>query len=131
MEFLSMTIALWCVLAAGLLPYLATLIAKSRRGFDNANPRGWLQGQEGFRQRAYSAQLNSFEAFPLFAATVIIASFLHTPQHTLDALAVGFVVARGLYIVCYVANLAALRSVVWFAGLACCVAIYIAAAHTQ
>jgi uncharacterized MAPEG superfamily protein len=126
-----MTIALWCVLAAGLLPYLATLIAKSRPGFDNANPRGWLQGQDGFRQRANSAQLNSFEAFPFFAAAVIIASFLHTQHHTLDTLAVGFVVARVLYIVCYVANLAALRSVVWFAGLACCVAIYIAAAHTQ
>jgi uncharacterized MAPEG superfamily protein len=131
MEFPSMTIALWCVLMAGLLPYLATMIAKSRRGFDNANPRSWLQGQDGFRQRANSAQLNSFEAFPYFAAAVIIASFLHTRQHTLDALAVGFVVARVLYIVCYVANLAALRSVVWFAGLACCIAIYIAAAHTQ
>jgi uncharacterized MAPEG superfamily protein len=126
-----MTIALWCVLAAGLLPYLATMIAKSRRGFDNANPRNWLQAQPGFRQRANSAQLNSFEAFPLFAAAVIIASYLHAPQHVLDMFAVAFVVARVLYIVCYIANLAALRSIVWFAGLLCCVAMFIAAAHGQ
>jgi uncharacterized MAPEG superfamily protein len=129
MELFPMSIAFWCVLTAGLLPYVATMIAKSRPGFDNANPRGWLQEQDGFRHRANSAQLNSFEAFPLFAAAVVIASILHTPQHTLDTLAVGFVIARGLYIVCYVVGLAALRSVVWFAGMACCVAIFVAASH--
>jgi uncharacterized MAPEG superfamily protein len=127
-EFL-MTIALWCVLAAGLLPYLATMIAKSGRGFDNGNPRAWLQEQQGFRQRANSAQLNSFETFPLFAAAVIIGTVLQAPQHALNALAVGFILARVLYIVCYVTNVATLRSVVWFASLLCCVAIFIEAAH--
>jgi uncharacterized MAPEG superfamily protein len=126
-----MTIALWCVLAAGLLPYIATLIAKSRRGFDNANPRSWLQNQEGFRQRANAAQLNSFEAFPLFAAAVIIGTYRQAPQGALDLLAAGFVTARLLYIICYVGNLAALRSVVWFAGLFCCVGLFIAAAHAN
>jgi uncharacterized MAPEG superfamily protein len=126
-----MTIALWCVLAAGLLPYFATLIAKSRRGFDNANPRAWLQNQQGFRQRANAAQLNGFEAFPLFAAAVIIATYRQAPQGALDLLAAGFVTARLLYIVCYVGNLAALRSVVWFAGLFCCVGLFIAAAHAN
>jgi uncharacterized MAPEG superfamily protein len=124
-----MTIAFWCVLAAGLLPYSATMLAKSRRGFDNENPRAWLQEQRGFRQRANGAQLNSFEVFPLFAAAVIIATYLHAPQHTLDRLASGFVMARVLYIVCYIADLAALRSVVWFAGLICCIGIFISAAH--
>jgi uncharacterized MAPEG superfamily protein len=123
-----LSIALWCVLVAGLLPYVATLIAKSKRGFDNANPRVWLDGQQGFRQRANSAQLNSFEAFPLFAAAVIIATFLQAPQGGVDVLAAGFVIARLLYIACYVGNLAALRSVLWFAGLACCVALFVMAA---
>jgi uncharacterized MAPEG superfamily protein len=124
-----LTTAIWCVLVAGLLPYLATLLAKSRSGFDNANPRAWLQQQEGFRQRANYAQLNSFEAFPLFAAAVIIGTYLHVARHSLDELAIGFVVARVLYIVCYVANWAALRSAVWFAGMFCCVAIFVAAAR--
>jgi uncharacterized MAPEG superfamily protein len=123
-----LTIALWCVLAAGLLPYVVTMIAKSRRGFDNTNPRAWLQDQQGFRQRANSAQMNSFEAFPLFAAAVIIATYVQAPQSAVDMLAAGFVIARILYIVCYVGNLAALRSVVWFAGLACCLALFIVAA---
>jgi len=125
-----LTIAIWCILAAGLLPYLATLIAKSRPGFDNANPRAWLQQQEGFCQRANYAQLNSFEAFPLFAAAVIIGTYLQVARHSLDELALGFIVARMLYIACYIADLAALRSVVWFAGMFCCVAIFVVAART-
>jgi uncharacterized MAPEG superfamily protein len=123
-----MTIALWCVLAAGLMPYAATMLAKSKAGFDNSNPRAWLQRQEGFRQRADAAQLNSFESFPLFAAAVIIAEYLRAPSHTIDLLAIGFIVARLLYIVCYVANWAAVRSMLWFAGLICCVAMFIEAA---
>ncbi len=43
-----MTIALWCVFIAGILPYVATMIAKSgRHGFDNRAPRQWLAQQEG------------------------------------------------------------------------------------
>jgi uncharacterized MAPEG superfamily protein len=107
------------------------MIANSRRGFDNRNPRAWLQKQRGFRQRANSAQLNSFESFPLFAAAVSSATCLHAPQHTVDALAAGFVIARALYIVCYITDLAAVRSAVWFAGLICCITIFIAAAHAK
>ena len=37
-----MTIALWCVLVAGLLPYVATVITKAGVDFDNRDPRAWL-----------------------------------------------------------------------------------------
>lgn len=126
-----MTIALWCVLAAGLLPYAATLIAKSgRRGFDNRAPRDWLARQEGFRKRANAAQLNAFEAFPFFAAAVIVAHVVRgpQPQPLVDLLAVGFVVLRVLYLACYLADQALLRSLVWFLGLATTIAIFLAAA---
>jgi uncharacterized MAPEG superfamily protein len=127
-EGAGMTIAFWCVLAAGLLPYVSTLIAKSKPGFDNANPRAWLQQQVGFRQRANGAQQNSFESLPLFAAAVIIAQFLHAPAHIVDGLALGFIAARVLYVICYIADFPALRSLCWFAGIACCVALFIVAA---
>ena len=69
-----MTTAYWCVLIAGLLPYVATLTAKiGGEKFDNRDPREWLNRQSGHRQRANAAQLNSFEAFPLFAAAVVVA----------------------------------------------------------
>jgi uncharacterized MAPEG superfamily protein len=123
-----MTTALWCVLAAGLLPYVATMLAKSKSGFDNRRPRDWLHAQDGFRRRANAAQLNSFESFPLFAAAVLIAQYLKAPQHTLNVLALGFVAARILFMVFYVADKPALRSLVWFVGIGCCVGIFVVAA---
>jgi uncharacterized MAPEG superfamily protein len=119
-----MTVAFWCVLIAGLMPFVATLIAKSRKDFDNANPREWLSKVDGFRSRAHAAQLNCFEALPLFAAAVIIAHVRGAAQGTIDLLAMGFIAARLVFIALYLADLASLRSVVWLAGLACTVAMF-------
>ena len=124
-----MTTALWCVLIAGLLPYAATLTAKiGGARFDNANPRDWLGEQSGYRRRANSAQLNSFEAFPLFAAAVIVAQMLAAPQARVDMLALVFVAARIAYLGLYLADLATLRSVAWLVGLVSAVAIFVTAA---
>jgi len=124
-----MTTAFWCVLVAGFLPYIATLTAKiGGQRFDNRNPRDWLDAQDGFRKRANAAQHNSFEAFPLFAAAVIIAHIAGAPQARIDLLAVIFVVARLCYVGCYVADLATLRSLAWFVGIGSAVAIFLAAA---
>lgn len=121
-----MTIALWCVFVAGILPYVATVIAKSgRSGFDNRDPRGWLARQEGFRKRANAAQLNSFEAFPFFAAAVIIAHLLNGPQGLVDVLALGFIAARVLHFAFFLANHATLRSLAWFVGLGVVVSIFL------
>lgn len=121
-----MTIALWCVLAAAVLPYVAALTAKVGARFDNHNPRDWLARQEGYRKRANAAQANAFEAFPLFAAAVIVSMLLQAPQAKVDMLALGFVAARSAYFVCYLADWAALRSVAWLAGIGCAVAIFVA-----
>lgn len=123
-----MTIAFWCVLAAGLLPYIATVTAKGGVPFDNRNPRDWLAKQEGWRRRANAAQANSFEAFPLFAAAVIVAFLVKAPQERVDTLALVFVAARVLYLVCYVADWSILRSLAWFAGIASAVWIFVAGA---
>jgi uncharacterized MAPEG superfamily protein len=120
-----MTWSFWCVLIAGSLPYLAVGIAKlGDRSFDNANPRSWLAKQEGYRARANAAQQNGFEAFPLFAAAVIIAHLRAGPQPIHDLLASGFIAARLVYLGLYVANLASLRSLAWFVGLSCAVALF-------
>jgi uncharacterized MAPEG superfamily protein len=120
-----MTIAYWCVLFMGLFPYVAAGIAKKGfEDYDNAAPRQWLARQIGFRARANAAQANLFESLPLFFAAVIIAGIAHAPQEKVDLLAVGFVLARAAYLVCYVANWPTTRSLVWLAGLACVVAIF-------
>jgi uncharacterized MAPEG superfamily protein len=119
-----MTVASWCVLAAGFLPYVMTAIAKAGANIDNRAPRDSAQRYEGYRKRAHAAQLNGFEAFPLFAAAVIIADMNHAPRHTLDILAAGFVAARVLYSGAYVADLPSLRSLVWGVGLVLVLAIF-------
>jgi uncharacterized MAPEG superfamily protein len=120
-----MTIAYACVLFMGLLPYVATGIAKKGfDGYDNSMPRQWLAQQTGFRARANAAQANLFESLPFFFAAVIIASIQKAPQSTLDLLAVGFVLARIAYLFCYIANWPTTRSIVWLCGIACVVAIF-------
>lgn len=124
-----MTISLWCVVVAGLLPYVAVGIAKAgRSGFDNENPRTWLAQQTGYRARANAAQQNSFEAFPLFAAAVIVAHLLRGPQPLVDMLAVLFIAARVAYLLIYVAGKGTLRSLVWLVGMLSVLGIFGAAA---
>lgn len=124
-----MTIALWCVLAAAALPLLFTGLAKSGRGFDNAKPRDYLEHTSDWRRRAHWAHLNGFEAFPPFAAAVIIAHLVAGPSASADQLALAFIVLRLAYGACYIANLATLRSLVWFGGTLCVVGLFVIAAR--
>lgn len=123
-----MTVANWCVLVAALLPYAFTGLAKSRADFDNARPREWLAAVPGWRQRAHWAQLNSFEAFPPFAAGVIIAQQAGAGQAAVDALALAFVALRGVYGGLYIADRPTARSLAWTAATACTVGLFVVAA---
>jgi uncharacterized MAPEG superfamily protein len=125
-----MTIAFWCVLAAAVLPYIFTGVAKAGGGkYNNKSPREFLDKQEGYRKRANFAQLNSFEAFPAFAAAVVIAHIAgNASQGMMDGLAMGFIAARVAYGLCYIFDLATLRSLVWTAGFGCIVALFVVSA---
>jgi uncharacterized MAPEG superfamily protein len=118
-----MTVAFWCVLIAIFLPYLCTGVDKFSDGKfgarDNHDPRAFLDNLEGVAKRAHSAQLNSFEVTPAFAAAVIIAHLAGTAELvTINVLAVLFITSRLLYIICYLADWAILRSLVWTVGMA-------------
>lgn len=120
-----MTIAYWCVLIAAFLPLLFTGIAKfSGKGFTNRTPRAFQERLDGFRQRAHWAHLNSFEAFPPFAAAVIIAHQLQFQQGRIDQLAIAFIVLRLVYGALYIANQPTLRSLAWVGAVACWVAMF-------
>ena len=122
-----MTIAYWCVLVAGLLPYVATGFAKvGGERYTNRYPRAWLEKQQGIRARANGAQANGFEAFPFFAAGVIVAHLTHMPQGRIDLLALVFVVARVAYTACYLADWHWIRSTVWLIGLLSTVGLFMA-----
>lgn len=126
-----MTIASWCVMAAALLPYVWTGMAKFTSGFrprDNHAPREFLDHLQGPAKRAHWAQLNTFESTPGFMAAVLVAQQAHAPQGPVNALAVTYIVLRLAYGVLYIKDLATLRSLVWAAGLACVVGLFLVAA---
>ncbi|WP_462115409.1 MAPEG family protein [Lysobacter xanthus] len=127
---MTISTAYWCVLVAALLPYVWTVLAKSRgERYDNREPRAWLAKQADPRvQRANAAQMNAFEAFPAFAAGVVLADLAGVADDRIALLAVVFVAARLLHGMFYVAGIAAARSLVWFVGLGCAVALLAQAA---
>jgi uncharacterized MAPEG superfamily protein len=123
------TIAFWCVLIAGLMPIVYAGIAKAGdKSFNNRRPRDWYESISGYRRRAWWAQQNSLEAFPLFAAAVIIAQLADGTQSVIDALAIAFIAFRVAYGVCYLADVHLFRSLMWLGGLLCCIGLFIAAA---
>lgn len=116
------------LLIAGVLPIVCAGIAKAGfKDYDNRDGRAWLARQTGFRARANAAQANSFEAFPFFATGVVLCLLAGVSQTRVDTLCIAFVVARIAYIACYLADRATLRSLVWTAGYAAVIALYVLA----
>ena len=124
-----MTVALWCILIAICLPYLCTGIAKISGGYGlrhNHDPRGFLDSLEGLGKRAHAAQLNSFEVTPAFAAAVIVAHLAGNAELvTINVLSVLFITSRLLFIICYLADWAMLRSLVWFVGMGLIISFFV------
>lgn len=127
-----MTIGLWCILVAALLPLVFTAIAKygHEAGIHRLNrqPRVFQAELSGFRARAHWAHLNGIEAFPPFAAAVLVAQLVHAPQGRIDALALAFIALRVIYGAFYLADKPPLRSLSWFLGLACVIGLFVFAA---
>src|SRR5690625_2060987 len=91
----NVTVAFWCVLVAGLLPYAFAAVSKAGdTTFDNRRPRDWYQTVTGYRRRAWWEQQKSFEAFQLFASAVCIALVSGGRHSAIHALAIGFIAFR-------------------------------------
>lgn len=122
-----MTFAYACIPIAMFLPLIWAGVAKSSgKGYDNAKPREWLEVQKGKAARANWAQQNSYEAFPPFAAAVIVAHLLGANQLTIDVLAGAFILARIGYGICYIQNRSTVRSLFWTAGFGLTIALFVA-----
>ena len=89
----------------------------------------WVARQENYRVRnAYAAHLNAFEAFPAFAAAVLMAQFAQVDAQHVAWLSMVFIAFRVLHGIFYLAALQALRSLAWLGGFACVVALMLSAA---
>jgi uncharacterized MAPEG superfamily protein len=128
-----MTIALFCILLAAILPIACAGLAKGRAmkvshkdgGYDNRNPREWIAKQTGASKWAQAAQENSWEALPFFAAAVIVSHMLGVIGWLPNALAVLFIVLRIVYVALYVTGKQRQRSLVWMAAFVVNVGIFL------
>jgi uncharacterized MAPEG superfamily protein len=112
------TIAECCLFGAVLLYLLTVAPAKAigYRDFDNATPRDPSFYGNPLRARALGAHLNGIETFPFFAAAVLLAEFRAAPQHTIDVLAIAFLLIRLAFVLAYLGNLPTLRTILWNVG---------------
>ena len=121
-----MTVAEWCVFAVVAL-YLLTIVPVKwigARQYDNARPRNPAFYQDAIRARALGAHQNGIEAFPFFAAAVLLAEFRSAPQNLINELAVLFLIVRIAYVFTYLGNRPTLRSILWSIGFVINIAIF-------
>ncbi len=117
-----MTIAIWCILIAATLPYVAFGFVK---GLDPNQPRDRVGDLSGRAARAYGAHLNALETFPWFAAAVIVAHMIGGPSRIADGLAVVYVLLRLGHMAAYIAGRQPLRSAAFSLGQLAALAIFL------
>lgn len=112
-----MTILIWCLFIAALLPFLAkapVAVAMNKLGgYDNNHPRDQQSKLTGFGARALAAHQNAFESLIIFVPAVLVAIATNTATDTVQYLAIAHVTARVAYNILYLMNIGLLRSVVW------------------
>ncbi|EYF03339.1 MAPEG family protein [Chondromyces apiculatus] len=116
-----MTIPLWCLLVAIILPYpwAMTAMGERKKQFgtaDNKNPRKQTAQLEGKGARAYAAHQNALEALPPFGIAVLVAHVTHADPTLSTILAVAWIVARVLHGVFYIADIDKARSGMFVLG---------------
>jgi uncharacterized MAPEG superfamily protein len=121
-----MTVAEWCVFAIVMLYLLSIAPIKwlRFRRFDNSRPRDPTFYEDAIAGRALGAHQNGIEAFPFFAAAILLAEFRACPQRFIDELAVLFVIVRVAYVFTYLGDRPTLRSILWGLGFAINIAIF-------
>lgn len=116
-----MTLLLGCLFIAVILPYLAKIpVAYAMNqlgGYDNNHPRAQQSQLQGFGARALAAHQNSFESLIIFSTAILAALATHTITTTVEFFAVLHIIARVIYHILYLKNLATFRSIVWGVGL--------------
>ena len=128
-----MTLALFCILLATLIPIVCAGLAKGRAmrvshkdgGYDNRSPRDWIAKQAGASKWAQAAQENSWEALPFFAAAVIVSHMLGVIGWLPNALAVLFIALRIVYVWLYITGKQRERSLVWMAAFFVNIALFL------
>lgn len=129
-----MTTPFWCVLVAGVLPYVWVTIAARERGrqfgtVDNKLPRPQELKLTGLGARAMGAHNNAFEALPFFAAAVIIAHICNADPGWSANFAIAFILCRITHGILYLMDIDVVRSLVFGLAQVCVLALFVLAAR--
>ena len=117
-----MTIAIWRILIAAILPWVAFGFVK---GLDPNQPRARAGDLAGQSARACGAHLNALETFPFFAAAVIVAHVAGGPSRTAGVLAAVHILLRIGHMAACVAGRQPLRSAAFGLAQLAAVAIFV------
>jgi uncharacterized MAPEG superfamily protein len=129
-----MTIPLWTLLIATILPYVWFAIANPlrKREFgtaDNRHPRLQQAQQTDRGARATAASANAFEALAVYAPAVLVAHLAAPDSALASKLALAWVVLRIAHGIAYLGDKPALRTVCFAFALLCSFAMYLVGAH--
>lgn len=128
-----MTIPLWCLFAAAVLPYVwstGSLVARGKElgVVDNKRPREQLTKLKGWGARANAAHQNAWEALAVFTPAVLVAHVAQADATWSARLAIGWVAFRVLHGIVYLADLDKLRTAAFSGALACAAGLFLLAA---
>lgn len=115
-----MTLPLWSLFIATLMVYASKIplnyFTLRQERYDNHYPRLQHLKQKGIGHRAWASHQNMIEAYPMFAAGILVATVFGNQPMIANSCAVTFLVARILFQICYLADWSTARSMSWALG---------------
>lgn len=118
-----MSLLITCLFIAVLLCYLSKIpvvwAMQKAGGYNNHYPREQQASLQGFGSRATAAHQNSFESLLVFGVAVLTAIATGHNSMLIETLAVVHIIARCVYHVVYLLDLATLRTLIWSVGVFC------------
>lgn len=128
-----MNALLWCLIVVTFLPFVLAMVGSFLRKqqfgvVDNKLPRIQQMQLTGIAARAMGAQQNAWEALMMFVPIVMVVQIVGVDPVKAGLTAIVFVVLRLLHAIFYIANLDALRSLVFLLGIACLIRFVVLAA---
>jgi uncharacterized MAPEG superfamily protein len=101
------------------LPYLVVAYARLQVGYDMAAPRAQFDKLPDYGKRATWAHQNSWEAFAIFTAAVLMAYATSQFSDLAKGAVLAWMLARLLFSAAYILNVPPLRSLAYGIGSAC------------
>jgi uncharacterized MAPEG superfamily protein len=112
------------LLVIALLSALAACSTTSKdEELRNSPEKLYAQAKEDLAAGSYEPAIKALEKVEGRAAGTVLAQQAHADQGRIDTLAMLFIGLRVAYVAVYLLNLGTIRTLVWTAGLATCVAI--------